>query len=230
MGERCAVGGAGEAATRGPGSGRRRGTATAIVVTAALSAACGESTPTVSLSPPSVKASAGDFDSARDRWTRHGRIIKKLDTTLRVHATFHSPELNAAYVARRAQMFKLPPGDRENLTRQLEREWSESFVFLVAAATIDLEWNNFDSKRSVWRVSLANDGGGQVSASSIRSEPIDATLKELFPFIGRFHRAYTLRFPKVLPDGSPLVGGNTRELRLRFAGPLGEAELVWRLR
>lgn len=195
-----------------------------------LLAGCGESTPPVSLAPPAVKVKASDYDAVRDRWTRSSRIIKKLDTTLRVHATLFSPEVNAAYVARRAEMFKLPPTDRDNLARELERQWTESFVFLVSAATIDSNWNDFDRKRSVWRVSLASDHGDQVAASRIRGETIDATLKELFPFIERFHRAYTVRFPKLLPDGAPLVDSNTRELRLRFAGPLGQTDLVWRLR
>jgi hypothetical protein len=195
-----------------------------------LLAGCGESMPPVSLAPPAATVKASDYDGVRDRWTRSSRIIKKLDTTLRVYATLFSPEVDAAYVARRAQMFKLPPADRDSLARELARQWTESFVFLISAATIDSSWNDFDRKRSVWRVSLATDHGDQVAASSIRGETIDATLKELFPFIERFHRAYTVRFPKLLPDGSPLVDSNTRELRLRFAGPLGQTDLVWRLR
>jgi len=126
-------------------------------------------------------------------------------------------------------MFKLPHDERQKLAGELAEQWSKSYVFLVAAATIDFSWNDFSHRRSVWRVALANEQGDQLVATQIESEKIDATLKALFPSIGRFHRAYIFRFPKVLPDGRALTDGSHR-LVLRFAGPLGQADLVWRLR
>ena len=209
--------------------GQRRQPALRAALALIALAGCGGSTPPVSLSAPKQKISHRDYEKIRGRWTRDSRIIKKLDTTLRVHATLFSPELNAAYAARRAHMFKLPARERADLERQLNADWSESFVFLVAAATIDQSWNDFGEKRSVWRVSLASERGDQVTASSIRSEPVNATLKELFPFIGRFHKVYFFRFPRTLPDGGNVLGDSAREVKLRFAGALGQTELVWRI-
>lgn len=193
-------------------------------------AGCGEKRPQVSLAPPRQGISHKDYDGIRQRWTRNSRIIKKLDTTLRVHATLFAPEFNAAYAARRAHMFKLAARDRAELSQRLADQWSKSYAFLVSAATVDVAVNDFDRRRSVWRVSLANDRDGQVVADEIRRETTDATLKDLFPYIGRFHSAYTFRFPRTLPDGTPLVDDSTRTLTLRFAGALGQTELVWQLR
>lgn len=212
---------------------RDRGHMRSLVVTVswalAALASCGGTTPAVSLAPPKQAISHKDYGKMRERWTRHARIIKKLDTTLRVHATLYSPEFFAAFLARRAEMFKLPRREVERLRSEFEQQSSDQYVFFVGAATIDFDWNDFANKRSVWRVSLANDKDKQVAPDGVRSEKIDATLRELYPFLGRFHRAYTFRFPRALPDGSRLVDSTTKELRLRFAGPLGETTLEWRL-
>ena len=58
---------------------------------------------------------------------------------------------------------------------------------------------------------------------------VTATVVELFPYVTEFFRTYTLRFPLTLPDGRPLLRGGEEQLTLLFTGPLGRAELVWRL-
>jgi hypothetical protein len=192
---------------------------------------CAERSEVVSLGPPKARVTHESYDKLRERWTRQQKVIKKLDTTLRVHATCFSPEFVAVYTVKRAQIFKLPPGEREALSRQLKEEWSRSYPFLVAMATQDYSWNDLDRKNSVWKVTLANDKKQVVSPSQITAErEVTPTITELFPFVSRFHRVYHLRFPKTLPDGSPLVGADTEQLALRLAGALGHAELTWRLR
>lgn len=193
-------------------------------------AACSGSTPVVQLGPPKARPRAEDYRDHRDRWTRSGRIIKELDTTLRVHATCVSPEFIAAYVTRRGHLFRLPSSDQQQLERELRAEWDKAYVFYVAAATINFGWNDFDRQRSVWRVALANSRGQEVTADDVRSEEINATVSSLFPFVGRFHRFYTFRFPKTLADGTPLLDGSSERFALRFSGPLGQTELVWRLK
>ena len=42
-----------------------------------------------------------------------------------------------------------------------------------------------------------------------------------------FSRGWTVRFPRTRIDGSPLIGGETKALTLRFAGPQGSVDLVW---
>ena len=59
---------------------------------------------------------------------------------------------------------------------------------------------------------------------------ITPIIVDLFPYVGRFHRVYRVRFPKTLPDGRPLRRSETRRLSIRCAGPLGRAELVWQIR
>jgi hypothetical protein len=192
---------------------------------------CAKQSEVVSLGPPKARVTHESYDELLERWTRQQKVIKKLDTTLRIHAVCFSPEFVAGYTAKRAQIFKLPPNERAALARQLKEEWSRSYPFLVAMATQDYSWNDLDRKGSVWKVMLANDKKQAVAPSQITAErEISPTISEIFPFVGRFHRVYHLRFPKTLPDGSPLVSAETALLALRLAGPLGHAELTWRLR
>jgi hypothetical protein len=201
--------------------------ATVIVLAQACSGGPGR----VSLSPPSGKISHEDYDKFRGRWTRGTKIIKQLDTTLHLHATLFAPEFSAAYVARRTHTFKLPADKRAELSARLRKEWSESYPFFLAAATMDYDWNNFDRKDPTWSLSLINDKGEQVSPVEVKVErEITPIIVDLFPFVGRFHRVYWVRFPKTLPDGRPLLRDEIRRLSIRCAGPLGRAELVWQVR
>lgn len=197
---------------------------------AALSACSGAPEP-VSLGPARQRFTHEDYEKQRERWTRNGKIIRQLDTTLRVHATCFAPEFTAAYVAHQAHVFKLSGEKRAELAKQLQSRWEQVYVFFVAAATMDYDWNDFDSKRSVWNVSLVNDKDEQVAPQKITSESKNnANIVNSFPFVGRFHRVYWFHFPKSLSDGRPLVRGSTKRLSLRFAGPLGHATLSWQLR
>jgi len=199
-------------------------------VALALLSGCPAPPPVVHLGPTRATFGPKEYERTWTRWTRKGHIIKQLDTTLRVHATCFAPEFVAAYVARRAQLFELPPADRTRLQRRLLEEWDKDYVFFVAAATVDFSWNDFHHAHSVWRVALVADNEREVTARSIERDSVTAITRELFPPVGRFHQVYTFRFPRTLADGRPLVDGGTHKLVLRFAGPLGQTELEWRLR
>lgn len=202
-----------------------------MVLGLSLLAGCPSGSPLVSLAPPSRPPQASEYSEIQSRWTRSARVIKALDTSLDVHATLFSPEFAAAYLARRSQMFRLTPADQAREERQLREETESGYTFFVTAASHDWNWIDFERPGSVWRLSLANANGEQVTPSQIRLErQVTATTMELFPQVADFHRVYTVRFPQALPDGRSLLRGDGQRLVLRFAGPLGHAELVWRFR
>jgi hypothetical protein len=171
-----------------------------------------------------------DYNKLLKRWTRNDQIIKKLDTPLRVHATWFSPEFIAAFVAQKSHLFRLPAQEREQLSKQLMGEWEVSYSFVVAAATSDHKTNDFDQQNTVWRVALAGAEGREVTPSEVLREKISATNREILPYIGRFHRVYRFKFPRALADGRPLIDPSSRDVTLHFAGPLGKAKLRWRIR
>jgi hypothetical protein len=192
---------------------------------------CPSSPPPVSLGPSGTRFTARDYDSVRDRWTRSGRIIKQLDTSLHADATFLSHDLGAAQAAKLGELFHLAAEERDKLARGFEERARTSHTFFLGAATTEYRWNDFERKESVWRLALVSGDGEQVSPTEIKAErEITATTTELYPYLREFYRAYTVRFPLLLPDGRPLVRSGTRKLSLVMAGALGQAELVWNLR
>ena len=194
---------------------------------------CTTRSPVVNLSPTSHKYGQKAYQRVFSHWTRNSKIIKleRLDTTIRVHATCLAPDFTAAYVARYEHLFKLPGRERMRIAREMNEAWDKTYSFAVAAATTDFRWNDFDKKRSIWRVALINDMQQQVAPVEVTAEKvITATIREMFPYVGDFYRFYRIRFPRKLSDGTPLIRKDSRYMALRFAGPLGHTELVWRLK
>ena len=194
---------------------------------------CTSRSPMVNIAPTTHQYGQGAYTRVLTHWTRQTKIIKleRLDTTLRVHSTCLSPDFIAAYVARYEHLFKLPRRERNRISKEMNDTWKESYAFTVAAATTDHRWNDLDKKRSIWRVALINDLQQQVAPLEVTAKKINTvTIKEMFPYVGDFYRFYRIRFPRKLSDGTELIRKDTRYIAIRFAGPLGKTELVWRLR
>jgi hypothetical protein len=206
-------------------------TRSAVLLLLLALSGCSSRIPRVSLAPPTKSYAATDYTKVRVRWTRDEHLLKDLDTTLQVNATLWSPDFAAAYVARSALLFKLSGSEEKALAHRFEEEWKAGTTFIVASATADYRWNDFEKKESIWHIALVNDAGELVRPQKITVEKeITATLVDFFPYIGSFYRVYRVHFPKSLPDGRPLAAPGTRQLILRFSGVLGTADLVWQLR
>jgi hypothetical protein len=195
---------------------------------------CSRASSPVSLEYPKQGHRNGDYPRVLARWTRSAKVVKleDLDTSIKVHATCHSPDFISAYVARYEHLFKISGRERRELLQRMNHTWEEgAYPFVVAAATTDYRHNDFDQQDSVWRISLVNDMEQQVAPMELRAfRRVTATVREFYPYARRFYRVYYLRFPKRLSDGTPLVRKGTRYLSLRFSGPLGRADLIWKLR
>lgn len=204
-----------------------------LVAVSLLGLGCGAGSPRVSLEPPKQRYRASDYSELLTRWTRDAKIIKlsRLDTPLRVHATFFSPDYVDAYVARYEDLFQISGRERNAMLKRYAEQFKTHFHFVVFAATTDSKWNDLDRRDSIWRVALVNDMRQQVLPVEVKRERrITETTRDLYPFVEPFYQMYTIRFPRKQVDDRPLVSPTTRHLVLRFAGPLGKSELTWRLR
>ncbi|MBK8482034.1 MAG: hypothetical protein IPL40_12820 [Proteobacteria bacterium] len=203
---------------------------------ASLSAlsSCAAPSPIVSLrSGPDKPYTAAEYRAVLKRWTRYQAItvLQELGTTLRVYATLRSKDFDAAYLARWTALFRLPASARRALEREFAAQRARGYSLFVVAATHDRTWNDFDRPRSQWRLALSNDRGEQVNADRIVAERrILSTERAMLPHLGAFYQLYRVEFPRTLPDGRPLVAAETWALKLSMSGPLGDTELVWRLR
>ncbi len=67
---------------------------------------------------------------------------------------------------------------------------------------------------------------GEVEPLSIeRIGRANLDMRAMYPYMGVFWVAYRVRFPKVLPDGTPVIPESATHVHLRLASTLGHAEL-----
>lgn len=169
------------------------------------------------------------YGAAHERWTRHDRLLNGLDFVVDVYATLKAPEFRAAYVKKRGDRMLLPAGER-NATLQAERAAaSEVWELELLVATGRTEWNDLQKgAKSMWRLALVGDDGREVLATAIK--PDRRTGEELgvyYRHMSPFYRAYVVTFPKLAPDGKPLVSNDSPRLALKMGSGLGGLELVW---
>jgi hypothetical protein len=201
----------------------------AFALAAAMVAGCGHS-PRVSLAPPPGEIKAKQYVEMLKRWTRHGHSISDFDEALTVDATMHSPEFRAAYAEKWIDVYKLAPDEaartRVDLNGQIANVWE--FHFNTSGHTWEV--NEMLPSKKQWVLQLLDDKGRAVEASFVKQVRDRIEVEQAFyPQAGIFTRAWTVQFPRNLPDGTPLVNTDTRSITLRIAGPKGDIDLIWKL-
>ncbi len=170
---------------------------------------------------PTPGPEQGRWPTERDRFTRSIKIYDRLDDRAFATVTYQAPSVRAARVERVAVWRGLTDQERDARLAQERDEAARFEDFLLAFYTNDRAANDLDSPKSVWRVALEVPGAGEVHSASIEQVHVDATLAQLYPYIGNFDTVYRVRFsrwpgPKALAE-LPFV--------LRVAGALGNVEL-----
>jgi len=192
--------------------------------------ACGGPPPKVTLTPPSEPPPARQYVDELKHYTRHGHVIADFDEALTVDATLHAPRFRAAYAEKWIDTYRLNAEDAAKKRAQLMAEIAEVWEVHMETATHFYVINDFSQGKGIWRVTLIDDQGRAVL-------PVDARLSldkrdvdlAFYPYAGIFSRGWRFRFPRLLPDGSPLVGPDTKWIALRVAGPQGSTDLIWKL-
>ena len=199
-----------------------------------LAAGCATSPkgPPVSLAQPSPAPSAKQYIDLLKRWTRHGNLIEDFDEAMQIDATFHSAEFQEVYADEWARVYKLDPPEAARVRAQLLAAVADNFELFAATQTHKFELNDLASTKTVWRVTLRNDQGGEVLPSEIRvAREQPELLTAFYPYWTIFSRGWRIRFPSKLADKTtPLVGPDTKAITLRIAGPQGALDLVWQLK
>lgn len=168
------------------------------------------------------------YAATHDRWTRHARIVNGLDYVADLYATLESAEYRAAYVEKRAKLALLPEADRAAMIEEQKKLAAETWQVEVLLATGRTEWNDLQKNaHSMWRISLVGDDGREALPTSIKpdrrtNEELEVYFRQKTPF----YRAYVITFPKLAPDGKPLVEGNGT-LKMKMGSGLGGVLLTW---
>ena len=197
---------------------------------ACLVAGCASAPIVVSLAEPSPPPTAKDYVNELKKWTRHAHLRNDFDQALDVDATLRSPEFREAYAAKYIEVFRIGTENQAHTRGDLLSDGADSYEFHIETATHDYDLNDLTSAKTVWRVTLLDDEGHEVKPSLVRGiKERRAVDQEFYPYTSIFSKGWRMRFPRARPDGTPLVGSDTKSLTLRFAGPVGVVDLVWML-
>ena len=162
-------------------------------------------------------------------WTRSAKIYQGLDSKMFVTATFHSPEFRRVFALAFPEIY----GHGGNITRRelvdLTHDIEQYLTFFVAAYTADRKWNDLAKPDSIWRLSLEGDDDVSVSPTEIIPVKIDANLRAVYPYIGRFDKAYLVRFKLADPMNRLVIKSSSDHFKLKVVSALGKANLQWLL-
>jgi hypothetical protein len=182
----------------------------------------------VSLAEPTPPPTANDYVDQLKRWTRHANLRSDFDAALDVDATLRSPEFRHAYAAKYIEIYRIGTENQARVRGEILTDGADSYEFHVETATHDYALNDLTSAKTIWRLTLSDDQGHEVTPTSVVSvkerRQVDM---EFYPYASIFSRGWIIRFPRTRADASPLVAGDTRSLTLRFAGPQGSVDLIW---
>jgi len=200
-------------------------------VVAVLVAGCASTPVVVSLGEPSPPPTSKDYVNQLKKWTRHAHLRNDFDQALDVDATLRSPEFREAFAAKYIEIYRIGSENQAHTRGEILSDGADSYEFHIETATHDYALNDLTSAKTVWRLTLVDDEGHEVQPTRVVGQKERRTLDEQFyPYVNIFSRGWTVRFPRTRIDGSPLVGGETKALTLRFAGPQGSVDLVWVLK
>ena len=185
--------------------------------------ACGSAPPRVDLSGK-WPSKAGEYKDVTKEWARYGVLRGQYQEVLSVWAVFKSPEWRAAHADEQAEDRKLDGPGRDALRAEAEAAMADQYEVELMATTWDRKENDFDRKKSVWRVVLVDEQGREIVPTSIeRDKRPPGVLRADFPMFGDFAQAYVARFPRT----EPLLGPTVKQLRLRVSSDRGGIELGW---
>jgi hypothetical protein len=191
---------------------------------------CSYSNKVVSLAPSTAPVEPKRYVELLKRWSRHGDLRSDFDATMIVDATLFSPEFHAAYVAKYLDVYKVTPSARDAVAATIPLD-PDTYLFHVETQTHTWEVNELKPPKAIWRLSLLDDTGREALVREVKSENTRTEFLQVFyPYTQLFSKPWRVVFPKTLPDGSPLVGPETKSLTLRIAGPAGAVDVTWRLK
>ncbi len=192
----------------------------------------------VACSPARIQLAAGprdftadDYSSIYEAWTRDADAFSwgSMDDVLHATATFESWEFRWAYVVRYAHDHSLDAAARDDLLRATLRDAREHHRFFVTLAGPRFREQNIAGSTSAWRVLLIDPDGRQTSpAEIVRVRRPSAVERVYFPSIHPHRQAFRIVFPATRPDGRPTIAPSASSVTLRFTGPRGRVDLVWR--
>jgi hypothetical protein len=149
-------------------------------------------------------------------------VLSEFEPVMTVHATNWDQSMREAYIKEMARQYRYTETAEKALAEQQLKENETYFVFILSAATREPEWNEFERKNSMWRITLENESGSiQLDPEQIESiSQRDEKSKYFYQRMDQFTRTYRVKFlKKDLHDTHPL--------KLHISGARGFVTFTW---
>ncbi|HVP59577.1 MAG TPA: hypothetical protein VMT11_03415 [Myxococcaceae bacterium] len=172
---------------------------------------------------PDAKAEAR-YQTALARATEHREVYAGLDTRLYCAATYQSPEFREARVRRQALFQSWPEAKLDETLAREHAAAAESHELVFGVSLVDRRFDDFDSRGTIWRLSLATDQGEVAPLAIKRVGRANQDIRAYYPYMGDFWTMYAVRFPMTVA-GHPLVGPATQVLLFRMSSTQGQVEM-----
>ncbi|MCG8417864.1 MAG: hypothetical protein MJE77_07970 [Proteobacteria bacterium] len=198
---------------------------TALVLALSIAIACGSSPPPQVALSEAWPDKPGQYREVHREWTRRAVLRTHDQQVVEAYATYKSPAWRAAYVAHSARTHKLSPDSQKALQEEQSKAAAASHEVHLLVTTWDRNENDLHKgEKSVWRLVLADDRGGEVAPVSIERDrrPFYVVRAE-YPDLGDFAVPYVARFPRQIS----LLRGDARQFSLTMASTRGAIEFVW---
>ena len=171
----------------------------------------------IPIAEPKLEGPYG-LELARD--TRRAAIYQQLETRLFLHMVWVGPALVEQQAAQLSAMRAEPPDLTAARLKKLQDDTALP-TFYAFVYTPQPNWNDWESKSSVWRIVLEGPQGEAAPVSVTRfNGPFNAELMTLYPYCDDFITAYRIQFPQGSLGPTP---------KILLAGALGRVELDWSL-
>jgi hypothetical protein len=179
--------------------------------------------PGAELADPKAEAS---YQATLGKFTEHREVYSGLDTRLYCAATYQSPEFREARVRRQARFQTWPEAKLDETLAREQAEAAQAHEVVFGVSVVDRKFDDFDSRNTIWRLSLATDQGEVTPLAIKRVGRANQDLRAYYPYLGDFWTLYTVRFPLTVA-GRPLVGPATRALMFRMSSTQAQVEMTF---
>jgi hypothetical protein len=171
--------------------------------------------------------SQGPYVRVVKQYTRTDRIYNTFKTELMVWVTFRSEKFRRAYVKRYSAAFGLTPAEQAKMLADQLAAYRREMVFVLAAFTPERKNNDFDRKKSMWRVWLEDGAGRRIEPFEVkRVRKVGDKWYTYYPHLTPHMNVYVVRFKRIDPrTGRPFLTPGAKKLYFWISGLPGQIRL-----
>jgi hypothetical protein len=167
---------------------------------------------------PATGPATTAFEEVRQASSRRDSLYDGLDHRADLSGTWLSSEVRLSASRQLAEWQGWSEAELQKAQAADLASGEKGEEFVLAVYTAERKHNDLDAKPSIWHIEL-DDGTQRAAAASVETVTADATVLQLFPYVGPFDQVYRVFVPW---KGRPLTG---RPFLLRVASALGALEL-----